>query len=569
MIIQSYFIPRRGLWLTLCALLTVLLGWQATKIKIDAGFSKLLPLQHPFMQTLLAHRDDFGGANRLLVALSVESGDIFTPRFMETLKLATDDVFFIPGVVRGQVQSLFTPNVRYIEVVENGFEGGNVVPADFQPTSQGLKQVRENILKAGIVGRLVANDFSAAMISANIQEVDPATGKKLLYTDVAAQLEDIRQRYDKDGIHVHILGFAKVVGDITDGTRQVALFFGIAIIIIALLLRWYCRSWRLAILPLMTSFVAVVWQLGLLVTLGYGIDPMSILVPFLIFAIGTSHGVQMVNGFKQQIRHGHNAKIAAENIFRQLVMPGGFALLSDTAGFLTILLIDIRIIQEVAITASIGVAMVIISNLFALPLLLSFQKQFTVKPRHNTLSHLWLSLSHCVERHTAQRILIGCAVLAAIGLWQSQHLAIGDLHSGVPELHAHSRYNQDSSFVANHFSIGSDIMGVVAETVKDGCVNPEIMRRIDAFEWDMQNTPGVHATLSLTGVSKSVNSAYNEGSPAWRVIPNNTASLAQTLTYIDTSTGLLNRTCSAIPIYLFTTDHKATTISNIVSHVKA
>lgn len=568
--IQSLFFGRRVLWLVISLLITVWLGWQATQLKVDAGFAKLLPLEHTFMKTLIKHRNDFGGANRVLVALSVREGDIFTPEFMQALKSATDDVFFIPGVIRGQVQSLFTPNVRYIEVVEDGFDGGNVVPADFKPTPEGLNQVRENVLKAGIVGRLVANDFSAAMISANLQEVNPATGQKLVYQDVAQQLEAIRTRYEQDGITIHIIGFAKVVGDITDGAKQVVLFFGLAAIIIAGLLRWYCGSWRLALLPLIGSVTAVIWQLGLLVTFGFGIDPMSILVPFLIFAIGISHAVQMVNGFKQRRQHGESAIHAAEGIFRQLVIPGGFALLSDTAGFLTILLIDIQMIQEVAITASIGVAMIIITNLFILPLLLSFQQGYQPKASaQSTPPKLWVLLSHCVKPKFASAILGSCLLLLVIGLWQSKTLAIGDLHAGVPELRQSARYNQDSFYITEHFSIGTDIIGVIAETVKDGCVHPEVMGRIDDFDWQMQNVPGVHSTVSLPAVSKKVNAAYNEGAPAWHVLPSNTASLAQTLTYIDTSTGLLNRNCDAMPIYLFTTDHKADTITGIVNHAKS
>ncbi len=110
-------------------------------------------------------RQDFGGANRVLIAVIARDGNMFTPEFFEALKIATDEVFFIDGIDRARVQSLFTPNVRYTEVVEDGIEAGNVIPSEFEPTPAGLARVRENILKAGIVGRLVANDFSGAMVS--------------------------------------------------------------------------------------------------------------------------------------------------------------------------------------------------------------------------------------------------------------------------------------------------------------------------------------------------------------------------------------------------------------------
>ena len=149
------------------------------------------------MATFLKHQQEFGGANRVLVAVMSRNGDMFTPQFFEALKNVTDEVFFLPGVDRGRVQSLFTPNVRYTEVVEDGIAAGNVIPDDFEPTPEGLDAVRRNILKAGIVGRLVANDFSGAIVSAELMEFDPTTGKRLDFIAVAQEIETrVRQKFD-------------------------------------------------------------------------------------------------------------------------------------------------------------------------------------------------------------------------------------------------------------------------------------------------------------------------------------------------------------------------------------
>ena len=172
--LEPHVFGHRGLILAFFALVTVALGWFAvTGLQLDTNFNKQLPLRHEYIRTYLDHKEEFGGANRLLIAVIARDGNMFTPGFFEALKIATDEVFFIRGVDRARVQSLFTPNVRYTEVVEDGIQAGNVIPADFQPTPEGLARVRENILKAGIVGRLVANDFSGAIVSATLQEVDP------------------------------------------------------------------------------------------------------------------------------------------------------------------------------------------------------------------------------------------------------------------------------------------------------------------------------------------------------------------------------------------------------------
>jgi predicted RND superfamily exporter protein len=215
------------------SLLTVIMGWFAAHLHVDASFNKGLPLDHPYIRTFTKYQGEFGGANRVMIALMVRQGDIFTPQFFKLLKEVTDDVFFLPGVDRAQVQSLFTPNVRYTEVVEDGFSGGNVIPPDFQPTPEGLARVRQNVIKSGKIGQLVANDFTGAIISAQLLEIDPATGKKLDYLRVAGELEIIRRKVEQASggdIRVHIIGFAKVMGDVGEGARGVLMLVGIGTI---------------------------------------------------------------------------------------------------------------------------------------------------------------------------------------------------------------------------------------------------------------------------------------------------------------------------------------------------
>ncbi len=295
------------------------MGWFAAQTRVDASFNKQLPQQHEYIRNFIQYQDQFGGANRVVIALTAKDGDIFTPGFFNALKVATDEVFYLPGVDRAQVTSLFTPNVRYIEVVEDGFSGGNVIPSGFEPTPEGFAQVRENIIKSGKVGQLVANDFSGAIISAQLLEVDPSTGEQLDYTKVARYLEEkIRDRFATGGdidvaLGVHIIGFAKVIGDISDGAQNVIIFFAVSFVITALLVWFYSHSIRLTILPVVCSLIAVVWQMGALNLLGFGLDPLSILVPFLVFAIGVSHSVQMVRAFRTDVHAGQTPLVAAES----------------------------------------------------------------------------------------------------------------------------------------------------------------------------------------------------------------------------------------------------------------
>jgi hypothetical protein len=575
--LENLIFGHRRTVIVLFLLLTGFMAYQASHLRIDAGFAKMLPLKHEYMQTYVQYRDEFGGANRVLIALKVRQGDIFTPEFFNTLRAVTDDVFFIPGVDRTRVMSLFTPNVRFTEVVEDGISGGNVIPADFSTTPEGLAKVHSNILKSGYVGRLVANDFTAAIVSAELLEINPNTGERLDYIDVADQLESIRRKYSSDGIGVdfdyHIIGFAKVIGDIASGAARVVLFFLIAFLITAVFVYIYSQSFQLTVIPLACSTIAVIWQLGLLTVLGFGIDPMSILVPFLVFAIGVSHGVQMISAHGAEVFTGATSLEAARAAFRRLLVPGAVALLTDTIGFITILFIEIRMIQEMAITAALGVGVIIFTNLGLVPVLLSYVRHDEIYPlklrrRHRHVEPVWRFLAGFASRRRALPVLAVALVLLVGGWWKARQVKIGDLHPGVPELHSHSRYNIDTDVITKHFSIGVDLLSVIVETIPQGCTDYDIVTTIDRFEWHMRNVPGVQSVVGLPTVAKIITSGWNEGSLKWRIIPRDRSMLAQAVTYIDTSTGLLNGDCSVMPVLIFTTDHKAETIDRIVAEVK-
>ena len=98
--LETLVFARRRAVVSIFVVVTVLLAVSATRLQVDAGFLKLLPLKHEYMKVFVKYRDTFGGANRIVVALTVKQGDIYTPRFFATLREATDEVFFLPGVPR-------------------------------------------------------------------------------------------------------------------------------------------------------------------------------------------------------------------------------------------------------------------------------------------------------------------------------------------------------------------------------------------------------------------------------------------------------------------------------------
>lgn len=579
-VVEPLVFARRKLAFAILMLLTAGFAWQALQIKPDAGFDKQLPLDHPWIDTFIEYRDDFGGANQLLVAVIAKDGDIYNAEYLDTLRQVHDAVFFLPGVDRSRVKSLFSADTRYTEITEGGFASGRVVPADYRPTGAMHQVIKNNVATAGLVGRMVAVDHSGSLVTAELLDIHPTTGDKLDYVDMAAKLEsEVREAYETEQIGIHIVGFAKVVGDITDATLEVISFFVLALIMTALLLWAYCGSIRLAMLPMYCSIVAVIWEFGLLQIAGFGLDPFAILVPFLVLSVGVSHGIQFVNSWAQSIAdagsEGFSAYDASLNAFRKLAIPGTAALITDVIGFATIYLINIDIIQEMAINAAFGVAAIIVTNKVMMPILLTWvavkdHRRFCsrIERRERIANKLWGSVAK-ISRPLPSAIAIFVAILClAWGLWKGQNLQIGDSQTGVPELRPDSRYNQDSALITQRFGLGQDLLRVIFETEVDGCVNHGVVSRIEAFTWRMRNEPNVQFVISLPQLMMWANTGWNEGDPRFQTLPQNPQLLARDSRVVPTSAGLNNPDCSLMPINLFLVDHRAETITQVINAIQ-
>jgi predicted RND superfamily exporter protein len=573
--VAALVFDHRKAWLVTFGILTVVFAASASRLAVDAGFNKMVPLKHEYMKVYRQYEKVFGGANRVAVALIQKDGDIFNKEYMAKLKGLTDDVFLLNGVDRPSVKSLFTPNTRFIEVIEEGFAGGNVIPATFQGTDEDLKKVRENINKSTEVGRSVATDFSGALVSAGLLEIDPQTGQRLNYFQVAGKLEELRAKYTSDRHSVHIIGFAKAIGDIRDGARGVLAFFAVAFLVTLALMLWFVKDVKLTLVALVVAMMPVLWLLGTLPILGFGIDPLSILVPFLIFSIGVSHAVQMTKTWEREVVGGADSLTAAKRAFAKLFIPGTLALLTNVLGFAVIMLIPIDIVRELGITASLGVAWMIITNKMLLPILLSFltlsRRVVEKEAYQETRAHrFWRTAARCVERRRATAIIAVAALVLLAGLYQAHQLKVGDYGIGVPELRPDSRYNQDNAMIVKKFAIGVNTLGVVAQTrnVQGACTQYDIMSTIEGFDWYMQNVSGTQSVISLPGLAKVVNAGFNEGNIKWRQLPRDPQVMAQAVTPIDTSTGLLNPDCSAMQVLVNTTDQQGETIAGLVREVK-
>ncbi|WP_457392631.1 efflux RND transporter permease subunit [Roseateles sp. P5_E1] len=563
----------------LCLLATLWLGHQAFKLTLNASFEKTIPTQHPYIANYLAHKADLGGqGNALRIVVEARKGTIYDKHYLDTLQKISDEIYLMPGVDRPFMKSLWTANTRWVAVTEEGLDGNTVMGDSYDGSPTALAEVRANVERSGEIGQIVAGDARSSIVFVPLLDVNPKTGQALDYGELGRQVEALRAKYDSDAIALHVTGFAKVMGDLIEGLRQVLVFFAVALVICAGVLWGYTRCVRSTALVVACSLIAVVWQFGLLALLGYALEPYSVLVPFLVFAIGMSHGAQKMNGIMQDVGRGTHRVVAARYTFRRLFVAGLTALLCDAVGFAVLALIKIQAIQDLALVASIGVAVLIFTNLVLLPILLSYvgvgpaaaRRSLRDDPEFNPAagsSGLWRQLDRFTQRGPALAALGVSAVLAAAGYAVSTRLHVGDLDPGAPELRADSRYNRDNDYVTQHYAASSDILVVMVSTPEDQCTRYGTLAKVDQLAWRLEQLPGVESTNSMAALSKLAMVGYNEGQLKWyELIPNDSA-LGGVQTRAPRE--LFNQGCSFLSLYVYLKDHKAETLNTVVSTVEA
>ncbi|MCO6056720.1 MMPL family transporter [Pseudomonas sp. MOB-449] len=575
--VERLIFNNRLVVVVLCALLTLFFAGQLRHLQLAASFEKMIPQGHAYIRNFTAHQKDLVGlGNAVRIALANPKGGIYDAQYMEALRELSDDLFLLPGVNRMQMKSLWTPSTRWAGVTEDGLEGGPVIPDGYDGSKASLDQLAANLARSGEIGRLVATDFRSSVIFVPLLATD-ADGRPLDYAVLAEALEQLRQKYEARGFELHITGFAKLVGDLIDGVRSVLLFFVITLVLSGAVLYWFTRCWRSTTAVVVASLIAVVWQLGMLPTLGYALDPYSILVPFLVFAIGMSHGSQKMNGILQDVGRGVCKLTAARLTFRRLFGAGLAALVIDAVGFGVLLVIDIEVIRELALAASIGVGILIFTNLILLPVILSYvgvsqhAAQRSLRAEHAERSgagkHLiWRFLDRFTRRRWAVGAIAG-ALLLAVGGWSvATHLQIGDLDPGAPELRQDSRYNRDMAFMNSSYGASSDVLAVMVKTPAGYCSAKETLNKVDALEWQLRQLDGVESTDTLASLSRRMSAALNEGNPKWYdFVPNQ--DMLNTIT-ASAPRGLYDDSCSLLTLYVYLTDHKAATLSRVVQHVE-
>jgi predicted RND superfamily exporter protein len=556
--------------------LTVVFMGLAAQLPLKTIFDDLLPSNHPYIQVHQKYKQTFGSSNLVSLMLRVEQGDIFRTEVLQEIQTATTALQQVKGIDQFQIISLASKKLKEVIASTTEIKLRPLMWPEVPKTPEEIAQLKQAVLQNPLVyGIYVSPDLKSALITADFIDRD------LDYTEIFTSIRAIADRAEASGVvKTHLVGEPILYGWVAYYLPETMLVLGACIAVLALLLFLITRTFRGTVLPMISGVVSASWSLGVARLMGFNLDPLVIVVAFLITARAISHAVQLVIHFDDEIRDGApDPKTAARQAMQALFKPGMLGVLADAGCIMVVLLIPIPLMQKVALIGTVWVLTIAISAVVLTPVLLSWtgatrERLRTTAPDRWMAALLARFADLATQRRSAIAIVAGTTVLFVVSGLYSLKLTIGDANPGSPILWGKSEYNRDAALINSNFP-GSDRMFVViSDDQTDGLKETAAVETMARLQRHMEDQPEVGGSVSLADIIPAMKRTLREGNPRYEEFGMNASENGEIM-YLYTSgtdPGDIDRFVDAqyrnASVTFFFRDHQGETIRTAVARLQ-
>lgn len=559
--------------LLVLVLLTAFMGSQIARVKLESRTTDLFPATHPYVKTYVKYSDIFGGANRVVIQVEVAKGTIWNRKTLEKIQRITRAVELLPAVNNYQVLSIAQRKAKTLRMdSERGFRAVPVMWPELPTTDADITRVRENVLgNRRLYGTLVSLDEKAALIVAGFFEA------QLKPDDIYRRITALVDRETDATTTVHAIGRPMLVGNIMTQAPRLGLIMGVTSLAMLLVLLVYFRDLIGVFVPTAAALMSAVMGIGFLGLIGENLDPLVLVIPFIITARAISHSVQIVSRFHKEVEEGNNGYDASLHSAMALFKPGTLAIVTDVVGIVLVMLAPIPFLQKLALMSAFWFTSIFLSGMVLSPILLAI---LPVRGRKRGARRLDLAgivlraIGRWVTGNGRYWAFAGTALCFVVGYEFASTLEVGDVHPGTPMLWPASRYNQDTDRIAHRFANTEELTVVVEGASRDAIKQPHVLAAMEAFQRHMEVIDEVGATASLADVLPPVISILHGGDPKWELIPSDKeqSGFFLEMIYSSSEPGDLTRFVTIdsqnANITLYLRDHRGDTLRKVVAHAR-
>ena len=527
----EWILRWRFIVLAVVGALTAFFGYYAAQTQLVTSFGDLLPQNHPFIQ--IAHKYDqyFGSVNNVTIMIEAKEGTIYTPEIIKKIVHMTNNMDLVYGIQHGSVRSLSTSS--YFKPLAGGvILNSPVLPnGDIPKTQADLDELESNVHKnPGVIfGRFVSLDDKAAVIEGSFLE------SRLDYTRIFNEIRRVVVLPERDAtVHIYYGGQPILYGWVYHYTPEFLWIFVATVLAVWILLYLYFHDWRGALRPTISGVICAIWGLGFIRLLGYGLDPLVLVIPFLITARAVSHSVQMHDRYYEEFYRLRDKEKAILSSFAELFVPSLSGILADAFGVLVILLVPVLFLQKLAVTASFWIAAIIVSELILNPIVYYYLQPPHIDVIERREGGFFKRMLQAIARpmlESTGRMVTFAGTIAVIALcaffWTG--LKVGDPSSESPILWPTSPYNRSMAAIQEEFGAIEQFVVVAELANRSSLDDPKLYHVMDEYERYMERDPAVGRTFSIADLLSNGGSALKEFYPKWNVLPTTARGTGQLL----------------------------------------
>lgn len=522
----DFVIGSRLLVLIIITLITVYFGYEASKLTISTNFNELLPQDHQYIQVHNEFRKTFGGANFLVTMVSVNQGDIFNQKTLEKVRYITNELEKVPGVDRYKIISIASRKLKNPKITSWGMQATPLMWPEVPKTEADMNTLKDAIYSnEAYYGSYVSFDSKKCLIFADFFE------EELDYTLIYNELQRIRKETEDDNTVVSIVGNPMHLGVVASYIQQMNyIMIGTGILIPILLFIAYRSIWAALFVPL-AAIVSGVWGLGFYALMGYNLDPLIFVMPFLISLMAFRHSHQLYNRYFEEYIKTGDSVAGVRVIIVEMFIPGLTSILTDAFGIAIVAITPVPTLQHMGIAGAFWSFITVIVGLILTPLLMTYvpisptflahiKKEQSKDERREGLANRFADwLGPWIVGKGRYWVMAVCILLLLPSYYWAEKIIIGDAQVGSNLLYPSSRYNQDSVRINQNLPLINPLCVVLEGEKVRSLTNLEVMQDLKNFSTYMMRNSGGVGVQNIISPLMAMPQKFHEDDPKWSGLP--------------------------------------------------
>jgi hypothetical protein len=521
--LADFVIKRRLLVVLVISVLTVFFSYKLLGLTVSTNFNDLLPQTHEYIKLHNDFRKTFGGANFLVMMVSVKEGDIFNKKTLEKIRYIANELEAIPGIDRYKIISIASRKLKNPKITSWGIESKPLMWPEVPKTDQELQKLKDALYSnEAYYGSYVSLDSKKSLIYADFFEEE-----HLDYSLIYKELERIRAATEDSNTVVSIVGNPMHLGVVASMISMMNYIMGSTLLIIPILLYLAYRSfWAVLIVP-SSAVISGIWGLGFMAMMGYNLDPLVFVLPFLISLCAFRHCHQLYNRYYEEYVKTNDPMAGVRVIIEQMFLPGLIAVVTDAFGIAIIAITPVPMLQRIAIAGTFWSIITVVVGLILTPVLLTY---VPLSPKLvKRMEHLRLQDEQRAgwENRFADWMgpwLIGkgryvvmviAIIVTCFSIYWSEKLIVGDAQVGSNLLYPSSRYNQDSVRINQNLPLINPLYIMLEGEKQRALTEPRSLVDVKKFAYYMMKNSGAAGFQNIISPIMSMPQKMHEDDPKW------------------------------------------------------